>query len=233
MGALLGMGALLALAVAFSVSSDESAIDIARPRRRKRHAGALVDFHYVDVPFVSHRNIVYRSQVTETPSEIRAQIEKKLGRTTTSDAVSLATMIASEQGSDPPHVKAAIANAAVNYAKYKKYTDVENAITDGSGPARSFGGQLGRYASTHEPPTLEDLNIAEAVLSGRLPDTTGGAIQFDSPLAQLEGLRKKLPGYKKTPEQLAADRRKSGLEAYYLPGVDPMRVRFWRPKLLS
>lgn len=233
MGALLGIGALLALAVAFSATSDESPIDVARPRRRRRHSSALADFDHVEVPFVSHGKTLYRSQVTQTPSEIRTQIEKKLGRTLSSDAVALATMIASEQGSDPPHVKAAIANAAVNYARYKKYTDVEDAITSGSGPERSFGGQLGRYASTNEPPTLEDLNVAEAVLSGRLCDTTGGSIKFDSPFAQLDGIKRKLPGYKKTPEQIAEDRAKAGLEVFYLPGVDPMRLRFWRPKLVS
>jgi hypothetical protein len=232
MSALFGIGALLALALAFTVSSDDSPVEIGR-RRHKRSVTTLVEFNHVEIPYISHGKTLYRSQVVETPSEIRAQIEKKLGRTLSSDAVALATMIASEQPEDPPHVKAAIANTAVNYARYKKFTDVEDAVTHGSGPERSFGGQLGRYASTNEPPTIEDVNIAEAVLSGRLPDRTGGAIQYDSPFVQMEGLRKGLPGYKRTPEQVAADREKSGLVAWYMDGVDPMHLRFWRPKLTS
>ncbi len=231
MGALLGIVALVAFAITVSVSSDSQPVDVARPRRRKKNA--LVVFDHVQVPYVSKGKTTYRSQVVQTPSEVRAQIEKKVGRPVSADAVALATMIASEQGGDPPHVKAAVANAAVNYARYKKFTDVEDAVTHGSGPERSFGGQLGRYASTNEPPTMEDLNIAEAVLSGVLRDTTGGAIQFDSPFVQIEGLRKKLPGYKKTPEDVARERMQAGLEAYYIPGVDPMRLRFWRPKLSS
>jgi hypothetical protein len=231
MGALIGIVALIGLGIAASLTTSED-VPVSLLRRRRRDLGdPIVTFHHVEVPFVNRRGkTLYRTQVVETPSEIRNQIEKKLGRAVSSEAIALATMIASEQPNDPPHVKAAIANAAVNYAHYKKITDVEDAITRGSGPQRSFGGQLGRYASTNEPPTLEDINIAEGVLDGRLRDTTGGAIQFDSPFVQMEGIRKGLPGYKRTPEQVSQDRRKAGLEEWFMPGVDPERLRFWRPR---
>jgi hypothetical protein len=237
MGALLGIGALLALAVAFSATSDEQApIDIANPSRKRRGCrpssrSPLVKFDRIEIPFVKGKKTFYRCQVVQTPSEIRAQIATKLGRPVSSDAVALATMIASEQGSDPPFVKVAVANAALNYARYKKFTDVEDAITHGSGPERSFGGQLGRYASTNEPPTIEDVRIAEGVISGVLRDTTGGAIQFDSPRAQLALLEKHAEGYVDTPEKVATKRGK--LEEFHLPGVDPMHLRFWRPRLTS
>jgi hypothetical protein len=230
MGALIAIAALIGLGIGAALTSSEDAPLSLLKHRRRGLLAPLLTFHHVQVPYVNHRGkTLFRVQVMETPSEIRNQIEKKIGRPVSSDVVALATMIASEQPNDPPHVKAAIANAAVNYAHYKKITDVEDAITQGAGPDRSFGGQLGRYASTSEPPTLEDINIAEGVLDGRLRDTTGGAIQFDSPFVQIEGLKKGLPGYKRTPEQISEDRRKAGLEEWYMPGVDPMRLRFWRP----
>jgi len=165
-----------------------------------------------------------RIQVVETPSELEAQAENLLGRSTTGSAYALATMIASEHGSASPYIKGAIANTAWNQAR-----TLGKHIEELLAPDGTFGGQQGRYASTKNPPTEEDLLIAEAVLDGRLPDVTGGALHFDSPSAQRALAARHEPGYEgRTPEAVAASRARTGLVAVYLPGIDPNEVRFWR-----
>jgi hypothetical protein len=237
MGVALGIVALVALGLVFSATSDAPPVDLRRPRRRHLSSKdePLVTFHYVEVPFVTKRGTVSRKQVVETPSELRAAAEKKIGRPITGSAFVLATTIASEHGSDSPTIKAAVAQAAYNYflAHTNEYDDVEAALTNN---ARTFGEQLGRHVSTMHPPSIEDLTIAEAVLSGGLPPSVAamlasikGATHFDSPRGQRASIKKNLAGYTQTPEQVAADRRKK-FDEVHLPGVDPDYLRFWRPK---
>jgi hypothetical protein len=73
------------------------------------------------------------------------------------------------------------------------------------------------------------VELAEGVLSGKMPDPTGGALQFDSPASQRALLALNHPDYRKGPEAVAASRRAAGLKEFYLPGVSPDKLRFWKP----
>jgi hypothetical protein len=171
--------------------------------------------------------LLFRTQVRETPDELRTQAQNLLRRPITGSAYALATMIASEEGSKPPYVKGAIAHATWNMAR-SRGLHVEELLA----PDLTFGSQHGRYASTRFPPSEEDLNIAEGVLSGRLPDVTDGAVQFDSPSAQGALIARGEPGYgpENTASAVEKSRRAEGKEPFYLPGhiISPSELRFWR-----
>jgi hypothetical protein len=73
----------------------------------------------------------------------------------------------------------------------------------------------GRYCSTFKEPSGEMLTAAAAVISGSIPDPTGGAIHWDAPHGLLS-------------DHNVADRRmKDGLKEFWVDGVT--KTRFWRP----
>lgn len=251
----LASGAVLALA-SFAAGSAALAAEDRRERqersipavkggrggRRKGVPGSLAVFHAKRVPWLTRNKdgvltqrknkkgeALFRKEVDEWPEEALAAAERKLGRRITLPAFVLATMIASEQGSDSPYVKGAVANAALNQAAVSG-VDVVRLLTRGAGTLGKFGSQQGRFASTALAPTEEDLLVAEAVLDGRLPDVTGGAVQFDSPRAQRELVARGEAGYDDAPDEVAARRIRKGKEVFYLPGVDPDHLRFWRSR---
>jgi hypothetical protein len=140
----------------------------------------------------------------------------------------LARCIASEAGTLPAAGRAGVAWAVRNYAKRVGKGVAELLL----GPEKLFGSQnagKGRYAATSQAPYTADLELARGVLGGAVPDPTRGAIQWDSPAAQRALLARKAAGYRKTPEDVAATRRKEGKEVVYLAGVDAEKLRFWRP----
>jgi hypothetical protein len=139
------------------------------------------------------------------------------------DVEALGRMIASENNTsrDTLLIKQAIAWAAVNMAR-RDGKSVASLVMPGGVP----GHQAGRYASTANPSTTETRSIAFDILSGKVPDPTKGAIQFDAPRTQdaLYAQGK----VRLDSEGVAANRESEGKEAVYLPGVDPRYMRWWR-----
>jgi len=137
------------------------------------------------------------------------------------DVEAMARMIASENPRDPAIIQQAIGWTARNYAALKGKT-VANLLMPGGIP----GQQAGRYASTADPATDATRSVAFDVLSGKVSDPTGGAIQFDAPNTQ-----DKLYAAGKVrldAAGVAASRESEGKEVVYLPGVDPNYMRWWR-----
>lgn len=113
-----------------------------------------------------------------TPAAGAAAATKILGRTVDPDAYALARMVRSEAGRENGVHKAAVAHVALNDARANGWT-VAGTVTMRRGGSGTFGAQSGggRYATTRDP-YENDLAVAEQVLSGALPDPTGGAVKF-------------------------------------------------------
>lgn len=252
-GALVGVGAAIGIGIAHLTSSDEEIPLTATKKKSFSRKSNLLAFNVATTPWyvkakdgsgvVQARNAagepIYLYQVSQTPSELQALAEEKLGRKLTGSIFALATMIASEQGKSHKLVRAAVAHAAKNWADAKG-EDIFTLLTHGPiGADGTFGGSLGRYASTLLPPTKEDIEIAEAVMNGLIADPTAprtgeqitgkGADHFDSPRGQRAALSRGLPGYTKTPEQVAESRSRT-MTLVAVRGINPDEVRFWRTK---
>lgn len=155
------------------------------------------------------------------------------------ETYSLARMIASEEGRSNNTIKAAVAWAIKNKADSLGRTITDH-LTRTLEP--SHHGQYGTYilldkssshyresslgkpiqgdrdASTANDPYDGDAQIAAGVLSGQIPDLTGGANQFDRPDGEDD------------PDAVAAKRVKAGQVLADVPGIDPDvdGIRFWR-----
>lgn len=143
----------------------------------------------------------------------------------------LARMIASEHPRDAELVQVAIAHITLNEAR-RRGTDVVALLlrSTRSEAQGKFGAQhAGKYAATGKDPTPEHIAVAHKVIAGLVPDPTKGAVQFDVPKAQRAALARGVPGYRKTPEDVAAARRREGKELVTLPGVPADNFRAWRP----
>lgn len=145
------------------------------------------------------------------------------------DHDALSRMLASEvwtafSGADAVVVRTWTAYCAINEANRRGIALAKLLMPDGKP-----GGQLGKYASTVLNPRPIDLLIAWEVLHGD-SDPTGGATNFDCPMAQEAAVKRNAEGYTKTPEQVAAIRRKNGFEVVLVPGVPEYRWRLWRKK---
>ena len=230
--------------VALTAESHDSQPPQPRPGRKpagKKTSGKhpIVAFSYAHVPrYVRKGNQMValvrkgvpltRKIVKETPSELVAKASQVLGRKIAIDDFILATIIASEaDASYTPYMRAAIGNAVVNHQNAGGHSLFEIL----KNPDGVFADQLGgNYVATANPPTEEDLLIAEAVRDGRLPDTTGGAVEFDSPRAQRALVNQGIYSADNGPEAVAARRMKGGKVPFYLPNVSPDEIRFWVKK---
>jgi len=153
----------------------------------------------------------------------------------TLDTYALARMVASEHPRDSRAIRVAVAWAARNYAAKGRVSVSRlllRAVKNGKVLAHDglFARQNtgGKYATTANDPNADDLEVASLVISGRVADPTGGADQFDSPAAQRAAVARGAKNYTKTPEEVAADRRRSGKVLVTLAGVPADKVRFWR-----
>lgn len=137
------------------------------------------------------------------------------------DVEALGRMIASENPNDILLVQQAIAWTALNWANRKGISVAKLLMPNGiPGP------QAGRYASTANPSTDATRSVAYDVLSGAVPDPTGGAVQFDAPSTQ-----DWLYAHGKASNDaamIAASRMSEGKVEVDLPGVDPNHMRWWR-----
>jgi hypothetical protein len=94
-----------------------------------------------------------------------------------------------------------------------------------------FGSQAGRYAATSKPPTVRTLQLAEAIIAGRVKDITYGAVQWDAPKAQDANHQLYLqdptayPEYRFSSQDIAERRAKAGRRMVMVPGVP--NTRFW------
>ena len=94
-----------------------------------------------------------------------------------------------------------------------------------------FGRQAGRYAATSHPPTARTLQLAEAIIAGRVEDVTHGAVQWDAPKAQdanhLLYLQnpEKYPEYRFSSKDIEQQRTEAGRRMVMVPGVS--ETRFW------
>lgn len=141
------------------------------------------------------------------------------------DVDALSRMITSENGADKPIVRIAVAWAAKNEAARRGISVAQLVMPTGVPGAQGTPGH--GYASTSKPASAEDERIAYDVLSGKEPDPTDGAIQFDAPRTQ-RVLHARDPVKYKTPEQVAENRIKEGKELVTIPGIDPDYMRWWR-----
>lgn len=161
------------------------------------------------------------NQVPTYPVDLLAEAQATLGREISMDAYALARMIRAEGGGGPVPEKQARAWVAVNDSRAHGWSMLYTI----AGPDFLFGQQRGwRYASGRDErtggtvdPYENDLNVAEAVLTGELPDNTGGATKFvdiDSFGVQ--------PGTGTYEETAAKWRRESGLEPFEVEGAQPV-----------
>ncbi len=74
---------------------------------------------------------------------------------------------------------------------------------------------MGGYASTANDPYEGDIAIAQGILTGSIPDMTGGADQFDRPSGEAN------------PDAVAANRIASGSHEVTVAGIDDGGIRFW------
>jgi len=145
------------------------------------------------------------------------------------EAYALARMVSSEEGQQDATTQAAICWATINTAR-RGGRGVASLLLRAKNPRNNgyFGTQKDldpdsdnfngsdRYASTRTDPYARDLAIATQCLDGSIADFTGGATNYDRPAGE------------KNPEQVAANRVKSGLVLADVEGV-ASGLRFWRP----
>lgn len=217
MNALAPIALLAFLAIALVARESQTPRPLAR--RRKAPKNAVVPF---DVVTQNGGDVVEQNLL-----ELAGEASQKLGRPITPDTFALAAMIASEEGGGTAAMKTAVAWAAKNRALRRNRSLAELLAPGGVLASQSVGK---RYAATDEPPSADEIVLADKVIRNLVSDPTGGADQFDSPAAQRALLTRNHPRYKSTPEQVEADRRKQGKTLVTLPGVSPNRLRFWRPK---
>jgi hypothetical protein len=140
------------------------------------------------------------------------------------DAYALARVLASEELQGRRAEKAAIAWVVRNIAAHDGKTVAQVVL----GSAGTFGRQGGRRpVASAKPPSAEDVAIASAVLDSHGPDPTHGALQFDHPRTQDALYRS--GQVSKNAAQIAEIRRVNNT-LVVADGVDPGRLRFWRPK---
>lgn len=211
---IMAVAALALLAVATAGPSTSAPAPKKRSRIRTGPVSSqLLTFH------------LDRGTVRETPDQVAAAIERKTGKSLHPNVVALATMIASETGSGPRQAKIGVAWAAKNEAKRRGIPILKLLAPKGRFGQQGLSGRS--YAATARPPNPIDLDVAAKVYTGQISDITAGSIYFDSPAAfkALEGTE----GYEgKTAEEVAAARRRAGLVAVHLPGVNPNYLRLWR-----
>jgi hypothetical protein len=170
--------------------------------------------------------------IPETPESLAAAAGASV------DVYSLARMMQSEESTI--EARAAVGWAVRNHARVAKLT-VTQLLTRARHKDKStgkitvydsdghYGTQRctpGRFASTFREPTNATLTLAEEVMSGRRPDPTGGADQFDAPDLQDRMAEKDPTGKTKNAAQVAAARIAAGKELVLVEDVP--NTRFWR-----
>jgi hypothetical protein len=141
------------------------------------------------------------------------------------DVYALASAMQSEEGSDRGRL--AVGRAVWNAVRGRRERLVRKLI-----PSGRLGEQTRNpYAATSKPPTARTLELALAVIAGRVPDFVAGATQWDAPEAQdrLHQLfladPSRYPKYRWSSADVAAKRVKGGAREVRVDGVPA--TRFW------
>jgi len=212
---LLGAGAVIAYA-ASQGGSGPPAAPRTSPRSRLftgTRKSDLVTFTLVN------------GRVQQSPESIAQLVSTALRQLVPVSVVALATMLSSESGAGSQAVRTAIAWTARNRSLQSGKSMMQVLAPDGT-----FGvqGQAGREFSSARPPTKSDVQLAIKIQRGDIKDPVKGATHFDHPAAQRKYVAQQAEGYAgKTPEVVAANRKKQGLTMVTLPGVSAEYVRFW------
>lgn len=128
------------------------------------------------------------------------------------EAYALARAISSEEGNSSTTTQAAVAWAIKNAAA-RGGRGIFEQLCRLTG---YFGSQVAnKYASTARDPYDRDGQIALQVLDGTIPDSTGGATNFDRPAGE-------------NADKVTANRLASHLVEVAVDGADS-GLRFWRP----
>lgn len=146
------------------------------------------------------------------------------------DVYAMASCMQSEERTPKGHLAVGLAiwNAAQKNRSHIPNLLLFSTNRDGNG---RFGEQAGRYAATSHPPTAKTLQLAEAIILGRVEDITDGAIQWDAPKAQDRNhqlfLRDpvKYHKYRFSSKDIEAKRIKEKRRPVFVPGVPD--TRFW------
>ena len=145
----------------------------------------------------------------------------------------LARVLASEENKGRLKEKTAIAWVVRNEAAARNKTIAEVVLRADTAHAGTFGSQnQGRFVSSAKSPSAEDVTIARAVLGSDGPDPTLGARQYDHPKAQNALVASGAEGYRFDADELA-QRRLVNNVMVVVDGIDPRRLRFWRPRNVS
>jgi hypothetical protein len=146
------------------------------------------------------------------------------------DVYAMASCMQSEEKHDKGRLAVGLAiwNAVRKDRKRIPKKLLFSARKDGNG---HFGEQAGRYAATSLPPTARTLQLAEAIIAGRVEDITKGAVQWDAPKIQDENHKKYLKNpekysqYRFSSKDIEKDRTDKGRRMVMVPGV--AETRFW------
>ena len=145
----------------------------------------------------------------------------------------LARVLASEENKGRLKEKTAIAWVVRNEAAARNKTIAEVVLRADTAHTGTFGSQnQGRFVSSAKSPSAEDITIARAVLGSDGPDPTLGARQYDHPKAQDALVASGAGGYRFDADELA-QRRLVNNVMVVVDGIDPRRLRFWRPRNVS
>lgn len=146
------------------------------------------------------------------------------------DIYALASCMQSEEKTDKGRLAVGLAvwNAVKQNRKKIPTLLLFSKRKDGNG---HFGRQAGRYAATSKPPTARTLQLAEAIIDGRVEDITKGAVQWDAPKAQDANHQlylkdpEKYPEYRFSSKDVEQKRKAAGRRMVMVPGVP--ETRFW------
>ena len=141
------------------------------------------------------------------------------------DVYVLASAMQSEENDDRGRL--AVGRAAWNAVRGRRGKLVPLLI-----PSGRLGTQdVNHYAATHRAPTARTLELARAIVAGRVPDFVRGAVQWDAPAAQDRRhalyLRDpaRYPRYRLSSADVARRRAGSGMREVRVSGVPD--TRFW------
>lgn len=203
---ILGLAALGLMFFALVRRSAGSALRAIASAGKKRvgPATSLTDDAFVAVP----------------PKQLAAQAGMDL------EAYSLARLVASEAGSQPPVVQLAVAEAIRNRAVAKR-TSITALLVADKTPSQSgfYGRQLGRVAATTRDPNEQ--NVAAAIHALRGSNVTKGATHFFDPQAQDRGTQAGTP--LRPTEEIISRFQAEGLQwVGPVEGINPFKLALFK-----
>lgn len=232
-----GGAALLTLMLAMGrkASAAELAEGDIKKHKKESPRGWLVPFRTTMVvvrhadPANPKSKDVLNIIVEDKLEDLARRASGKLGYDVTPEEFLLATLMASEAGSDPDIAKVAIGHAALtevwrkNHRAKNQKTTLRSLLMRGG----KMGGQKdGRYAATGQPPSAHDVELAKAIFSGEIQNPVPGAVKWDDPKSQQILFER--GDYSHDSSYVSDQRNAEGLKAAYLPNVDPHRLRLWK-----